>query len=74
MPQRQKFHTDGVTKQYLHNKSGSHGIPLCKFVQSKTQMLLLKKNIFHEIIDCFVVNSSRLHLTFVFCPSLFCKQ
>ena len=35
---------------------------------SKTQMLLLKKYIHSSNIDCIVVDSSRLHLTFVaFC-------
>ena len=36
---------------------------------SKTQMLLLERNIFHKInIDCFVIDSSHLLLTFVaFC-------
>ena len=36
---------------------------------SKTQMLLLEKNVFHKInIDCFVIDSSHLHLTFLaFC-------
>ena len=34
---------------------------------SKTQMLLLQKNIFTNI-DCFVIDSSRLHLNFAaFC-------
>ena len=38
---------------------------------SKTQMLLLKKYIHSSNIDCIVVDSSRLHLTFVaFCLSL----
>ena len=44
---------------------------------SKTQMLLLEKNILHKInIDCFLRDSSCLHLTFVaFCLfSVICKQ
>ena len=48
---------------------------------SKTQMLLLKKYIHSSNIDCIVVDSSRLHLTFVaFClllvthkQQLYCK-
>ena len=63
--QQQKFHNDDIN-QFLHNKSGSHGVPnanlfnfmfllvLVKFCvhlqmsSSKTQMLLLEKNIFNK--------------------------
>ena len=64
--QRQKFHGDDVN-QYLHNTSGSYGVPhpnlfnftfpLIDFTRgfflsatssSKTQMLLLENNIFHQ--------------------------
>ena len=74
--QRQKFHTDHVN-QRLHNKSGKHGVPnanlfnftfLLQTSSKKTQMLLLEKNIYSTNIDCSVIDSLRLHLTFCLLP------
>ena len=86
--QRQKFHTDDAN-QCLHNKSGSHrvaninlsnfasllddfGKVLCSSAKLKC---LFQRRLYSTDIDCFVRDSSRLHLTFVaFCLlSVICK-
>ena len=84
--QRQKFHTDDVN-QYLHNKSGSHGVSnanlfnfmfllvdfgnffvfICEPAPAKLKCFF-QRRIYSTNIDCFVRDSSRLHLPFVaFC-------
>jgi len=53
-------------------------IKFCVYLQmgsSKTQMLLLEKNMFHKYWLFFAINLSCLHLTFVaFVLSVICKQ
>ena len=71
---RQKFHTDDAN-QCLHNKSGSHGVPniICPILRVFWSILvncvyLPTSSSETQNIDCFVRDSSRLHLTFVaFC-------
>ena len=73
-PQRKKFHTDDLN-QCLHNLQGvnvnlfefmfllvNNGKVLCSSATKKTQMILLKKNIFQKywslFCDSFVVFTS----------------
>ena len=77
-----EFHTDDAN-QCLHNKSSSHGVPntnlsdftcllvdfvfICQRAATKLKCLFLRI-LYSTNIDCFVRDSSHLHLTFVaFC-------
>ena len=76
--QRLKFHTDDAN-QFLHNKSSSRGVPninlsnfMCLLVDFGKAPAKLKcffyRRLYSANIDCFVRDSSLLHLTFVaFC-------